>query len=94
MATCPECDADIEVDDTDIEEMETGDPWDCAECNSRVRVLSLDPLEFEPDDDDDDEEDDRDEDDDPRDSSKPRYDDDLDDSTDDDSEDEDDEWDD
>ena len=26
MATCPECDAEIEMDADDLEEMETGDP--------------------------------------------------------------------
>ena len=57
MATCPECDAEIEIDDDDLEEMEVGDPWDCDACGSRLRVLSLDPLDFESDDEDDDEED-------------------------------------
>ena len=55
MATCPECDAEIEVDDDDLEEMEVGDPWDCDACASHLRVASLDPLDFESDDDDDDE---------------------------------------
>ena len=59
MATCPECDAEIVIDDDDLEEMEAGDPWDCDACGSRLRVSTLDPLEFEGDDeqDDDDEED-------------------------------------
>lgn len=56
MATCPECDADVMVDEDDLEEMEVGDPWDCEACGSRLRVSSLDPLEFESDDDDEDEE--------------------------------------
>ena len=59
MATCPECDAEIEIDDDDLEEMETGDPWDCDACGTRLRVVTLDPLDFEEDDDvdaDDDEE--------------------------------------
>jgi lysine biosynthesis protein LysW len=56
MATCPECDAEIEVDKDDAEEMEIGDPWDCDACGSRLRVANLDPLEFESDDDDDDDE--------------------------------------
>jgi hypothetical protein len=98
MVTCPECDADIEIDETDIEEMEVGDPWDCIECNSRLRVLSLDPLEFEPDDDDDDDDrgddetDEDDENDDGGDSDTTRYDDDHDDGGDDSDDDED--WDD
>ena len=56
MATCPECDAELEIDDDDLEEMEAGDPWDCEACGSRLRVSSTDPLDFETDDDEDDEE--------------------------------------
>ena len=56
MATCPECDAEIEIDDDDLEEMEVGDPWDCAACGTRLRVVDLDPLDFESDEEDDDEE--------------------------------------
>jgi len=55
MATCPECDAEIEVEEDDFEEMEIGDPWDCDACGSRLRVVTLDPLEFDGDDEDDDE---------------------------------------
>ena len=58
MATCPECDAEIEIDDDDLEEMEIGDPWDCDACGTRLRVVTLDPLDFETDDDDDDDDDD------------------------------------
>jgi alpha-aminoadipate carrier protein LysW len=62
MATCPECDAEIEIDDDDLEEMEVGDPWECDACGSRLRIASLDPMELEGDEDDeDDEEDDDDE---------------------------------
>jgi lysine biosynthesis protein LysW len=57
MATCPECDAELEIDDDDLEEMEVGDPWDCEACGSRLRVAALNPLEFDSDDDDEDEED-------------------------------------
>jgi lysine biosynthesis protein LysW len=56
MATCPECDAEIVIDDDDLEEMEAGDPWDCDACGSRLRVSTLDPLEFEGDDEEDDDE--------------------------------------
>ena len=56
MATCPECDAEIEVDDDDLQEMEVGDPWDCDACGSRLRVVALKPLDFESDDEDDEEE--------------------------------------
>ena len=55
MATCPECDAEIDVEDDDLEEMEIGDPWDCDACGSRLRVANLDPMEFETDEDEDDE---------------------------------------
>ena len=58
MATCPECDAEMEIDEDDIDEMEVGDPWDCDACGSHLRVASLDPLDFENDDDEDDEEED------------------------------------
>lgn len=61
MATCPECDAEIEVDEDDLEEMEVGDPWNCDACGSGLRVASLDPLEFDSDEDDDDEDEDEDE---------------------------------
>ena len=50
MATCPECDAELEIDDDDLEEMEVGDPWDCEACGSRLRVAGLNPLEFDSDD--------------------------------------------
>lgn len=55
MATCPECDAELEIDDDDLEEMEVGDPWDCEACGSRLRVAGLNPLEFDSDDEDADE---------------------------------------
>jgi lysine biosynthesis protein LysW len=58
MASCPECDAELEIDDDDLEEMEVGDPWDCDACGSRLRVAVLDPLEFDTDDEDEDEDDD------------------------------------
>ena len=57
MATCPECDAEIDVDQDDLEEMEVGDPWNCDACGSSLRVAGLDPLEFDSDDEDDEEED-------------------------------------
>jgi lysine biosynthesis protein LysW len=58
MASCPECDAELEIDDDDLEEMEVGDPWDCEACGSRLRVAVLDPLEFDVDDEDEDDDDD------------------------------------
>ena len=62
MATCPECDAELEIADDDLEEMEIGDPWDCEACGSRLRVAGLNPLEFDSDDDEDDDEDEEEED--------------------------------
>jgi DNA-directed RNA polymerase subunit RPC12/RpoP len=64
MASCPECDAELEIDDDDLEEMEVGDPWDCEACGSRLRVAVLNPLEFDSDDEDEDEDDDEKDDDD------------------------------
>jgi lysine biosynthesis protein LysW len=61
MATCPECDAELEIEDDDLEEMEVGDPWDCEACGSHLRVASLEPLEFDGDDEDDEEDDDEEE---------------------------------
>jgi hypothetical protein len=55
MATCPECDIEIQIDDADLEEMEVGDPWVCDGCASNLRLASLDPLEFDVDEDDEDE---------------------------------------
>ena len=40
--------------------MEAGDPWNCDACGSSLRVASLDPLEFDGDEDDDDEDDEED----------------------------------
>jgi segregation and condensation protein B len=57
MSSCPECDAEIIVDEDDLEEMEVGDPWNCDACGSALRVASLAPLEFDSDDEDDEDED-------------------------------------
>jgi hypothetical protein len=61
MATCPECDIEIEIDETDLEEMEVGDPWVCEGCASNLRLAALDPLEFDVDEDDDDEDEEKEE---------------------------------
>ena len=65
MATCPECDAEIEVDEFDVDK---GDQLSCPECGSNLEVTSVSPLELEPapedeedEDDDEDDEDDEDE---------------------------------
>lgn len=54
MVTCPMCDAVIDVDEEDLDE---GDPLSCDECGASLRVVGVDPLELESDDDDDDEDD-------------------------------------
>lgn len=51
MATCPECDAEIEIDDDDLDELQIGDPFECDECGSALRVATLVPLEFDAEDD-------------------------------------------
>src|SRR4029079_5437116 len=57
LATCPECDAEIEVDEFDVDK---GDLISCPDCGSNLEVTSTSPVELElaDDDDDDDEEDD------------------------------------
>lgn len=87
MATCPECDAEIEIDDDDLEDLQIGDAFECADCGSALRLATLDPLEFDIDDDEDEEDDEKEE--------KEKTDDDagLDDVEDDDDDDKDDNWD-
>ena len=88
MATCPECDAEMEIDEDDLDEMEVGDPWDCDSCGTHLRVASLDPLEFDSDED----EDDEDEDDDDDEAEEAETDEDADEDVDDEDEDTDGEW--
>ncbi len=56
MATCPECDAEIEVDEYDVDK---GDLLSCPECGSNLEVTGIAPIELDVagDDDDDDDED-------------------------------------
>jgi alpha-aminoadipate/glutamate carrier protein LysW len=63
MATCPECEAEIEVDEFDVDK---GDQLSCPECGSNLEVTGISPIELDvaPDDDDDDDDDDELEDDD------------------------------
>ena len=61
MATCPECDAEIDIDDDDLENLQIGDAFECADCGSALRIATLDPLEFDIDDDEDEEDDDKEE---------------------------------
>ncbi len=53
MIACPVCDADIDVEEDELDE---GDTISCNECGADVRVLSVDPLELEPLEEDEDEE--------------------------------------
>ena len=57
MATCPECDAEIEVDEFDVDK---GDQLSCPECGSNLEVVGMSPLELDiaPEDDEDDDLDD------------------------------------
>jgi alpha-aminoadipate carrier protein LysW len=68
MATCPECEFEIDVDQYDVDK---GDTLECDNCGMTLEVVGLSPVEFEAvvDDDEDDkadkdDEDDEDEDDD------------------------------
>jgi len=63
MVLCPECDAEIDVDEGDVDE---GDSLSCDECGTELKVISLSPLELatEEDEEDDEEEDSLDDDDD------------------------------
>ena len=60
MATCPECDAEVDVDETDAD---LDDEVTCPECGQNLVVTSVEPLEldFAPDDDEDEEDDEDDE---------------------------------
>jgi alpha-aminoadipate carrier protein LysW len=44
MVTCPVCDGEIDVDETDVDE---GDSLTCDECGADLRVAGVDPLELE-----------------------------------------------
>lgn len=54
MATCPECDAELDIDEFDVDK---GDVISCHECGSSLEITSLAPLEVELIGDDDEEED-------------------------------------
>jgi alpha-aminoadipate/glutamate carrier protein LysW len=61
MATCPECDAEVEVDEADID---LGDEISCPECGQTLVISNTDPLEldFAPEEDEDEEDEDEDDD--------------------------------
>jgi alpha-aminoadipate carrier protein LysW len=44
MVTCPVCDAEIDVEEDELDE---GDTLSCDECGADLKVASLDPLELE-----------------------------------------------
>jgi alpha-aminoadipate carrier protein LysW len=44
MITCPVCDADIDVEEDELDE---GEVLSCDECGADLRVLGLTPLELE-----------------------------------------------
>ena len=44
MATCPECDAEIEVDEFDVDK---GDQLSFPECGSNLEVTGLSPIELD-----------------------------------------------
>lgn len=44
MATCPECDADIEVDEYDVDK---GDLLSCPECGTNLEVTGVTPVELD-----------------------------------------------
>jgi lysine biosynthesis protein LysW len=43
MITCPACQADIDIEEEDLDE---GDLFDCTECGANLRVASLKPLDL------------------------------------------------
>jgi hypothetical protein len=60
-AICPECDSDIDIDESDVD---IGDELTCSECGSLLRIVNDSPVEFEVADDDDLDDDDEDDEDD------------------------------
>ncbi len=43
LAVCPECEAEIHVD----EDLDKGDSVRCAECEAKLEVVGLDPIELD-----------------------------------------------
>lgn len=62
MVICPECDAELQVDEDDVE---LGDDFTCPDCGQELTITNLEPLEVDfallDDDEDDDEDSDGDE---------------------------------
>lgn len=44
MVTCPVCDADIDIEEDELDE---GEVITCDECGADLRVAGVDPLELE-----------------------------------------------
>jgi alpha-aminoadipate carrier protein LysW len=44
MARCPECEAEIDVGDSDLEE---GQTLDCPECGRELEVVNTNPMELD-----------------------------------------------
>ncbi len=44
MAICPECEADIDVDEFDVDK---GDQISCPECGTDLEVIGVAPVEFD-----------------------------------------------
>jgi len=44
MAACPECDAEVEVDEFEVD---LGDPLSCPECGQSLVVSSTNPIELD-----------------------------------------------
>jgi len=43
LAVCPECEAEIHVD----EDLDKGDSVRCEECDAKLEVVGLDPIELD-----------------------------------------------
>jgi lysine biosynthesis protein LysW len=43
LATCPECEAEIHVD----EDVDKGETMFCEECETKLEVVGLDPIELD-----------------------------------------------
>ena len=54
MASCPECESDLDIE---LDEVEEGDVVSCEECGTEYEVVAVDPLELTRVGDDDEEED-------------------------------------
>jgi alpha-aminoadipate/glutamate carrier protein LysW len=55
MVTCPLCNADLDIEEDELDE---GEEFTCDECGGNVRVASVGPLELEEAAEDEDEDDD------------------------------------